>query len=524
MGKEAIHGRRAGALVPLFSIPSSESWGIGEIADLPVFAAWARSAGLTVVQLLPVNEMAEGQSSPYSALSAMAIDPIFIALRQVPEFTSAGGEHGLTSSQREALDQVRRSRSVDYLGVRELKAEVLETLFAEFVEREWRPGTARAAAVNAYLASEGWWLRDYVIFRALHEENGGRYWLDWSPPLRDRQPRALAEARARLDRRILYSAWRQWTAAEQWRQAHTGSGVGVLGDFPFMVSGDSADVWARQDQFRTDASVGVPPDAFSETGQDWGLPVYRWDAHAASDYEWLRQRTRRCAELFDGFRVDHLVGFYRTYVREKDGTSYFVPPAQHEQLAQGERLMEIFASSSAAIIAEDLGTVPDFVRGSLAALGVPGLKVLRWEREWDVETQPFKDSATYPAVSVAISGTHDTETLAEWWDNADADERARAAAMPRLRAAGVTADDRFSPVVRDALLESLYSAGSDLLLIPVQDVFGWRDRINTPALVCEENWSWRLPWPVDRLSSEPEARGRAEALRQLARASGRSPR
>lgn len=524
MGKDVIRGRRAGALVPLFSIPSSESWGIGEIADLPAFAAWARSAGLSVVQLLPVNEMADGQSSPYSALSAMAIDPIFIALRDVPEFLAAGGEQGLSAAQREQLDAVRRSPVVDYGVVRDLKTAVLETAFAAFADTHWTAGTASAAAMNDYMERERWWLHDYVLFRALHEQNRGRYWLEWPAPLRDRDPQALADARSRLDRRILHYAWLQWTAEEQWRRAHTASRVGVLGDFPFMVSGDSADVWARQHEFRTDASVGVPPDAFSETGQDWGLPVYRWDAHAASGYEWLRQRARRCAELFDGFRVDHLVGFYRTYVREKDGATYFVPPAENEQFAQGERLLEIFGSNGAAIIAEDLGTVPDFVRGSLAALGVPGLKVLRWEREWRQDGQPFRDPASYPAVSVAISGTHDTETLAEWWDNADADERARAVEMPRLRAAGIKADDPFSDRVRDALLESLYGAGSDLLLLPVQDVFGWRDRINTPALVCAENWSWRLPWPVDRLLDQPDASERAIALRRLARNTDRSSR
>src|SRR5690606_3823127 len=190
---------------------------------------------------------------------------------------------------------------------------------------------------------------------------------------------------------------------------------------------------SRQEQFRIDASVGVPPDAFSETGQDWGLPVYRWDVHEATGYAWLRQRAQRCFELFDGFRVDHLVGFYRTFVRERDGETYFVPPDEPAQKTQGERLLRLFMESGAAILAEDLGTIPDFVRESLDRLGVPGMKVLRWEREWKQDGQPFRDPATYPAVSVAISGTHDTETMAEWWDNADRDERAAAAALRSLR-------------------------------------------------------------------------------------------
>jgi 4-alpha-glucanotransferase len=182
-----------------------------------------------------------------------------------------------------------------------------------------------------------------------------------------------------------------------------------------MVSADSADVWARQDQFRLDASVGVPPDAFSATGQDWGFPVYRWDVHAASDFEWLRCRARRNVALFDGYRVDHLVGFYRTYFRPHDGTEpQFTPAEEAVQTELGERVLRIFASSGAEIVAEDLGVVPDFVRASLGLLGIPGYKVLRWEREWDVDGQPFIDPLDYPRSAVATSGTHDTEPMAVW--------------------------------------------------------------------------------------------------------------
>jgi 4-alpha-glucanotransferase len=522
---ERSHQRRAGALVPLFSIPSKESWGIGEIADLPLFTEWARTAGLSTVQLLPVNEMADGQSSPYSALSAMAIDPIFIAIRDIAEFAAAGGEQMLTAAQRERLEAVRHSPSVSHGPVRELKTEVLRVLFDRFLEEQWRGGTARAAAMREYVEAERWWLDDYALFRALHAENAGRHWLEWEADLRAREPRALTAARKRLERDILYYTWLQWIAGEQWAAARQAAhGVDILGDFPFMVSGDSADVWVRQNEFRVDASVGVPPDAFSETGQDWGLPVYRWDVHEASGDEWLRQRTSRCTQLFDGFRVDHLVGFYRTFVREQDQTTYFVPPDEPSQLQQGERLLMVFQSSGASIIAEDLGVVPDFVRQSLDRLGVPGLKVLRWEREWAVAGQPFKDPASYPAVSVAISGTHDTETMAEWWDNADPEERAAAAELPHLRKAGIGADQPFCEAVRDALLWQLFAAGSNLVLIPVQDAFGWRERINTPAVVSDDNWSWLLPWPADRLLAEPAATERAGFLRELACATHRSSR
>jgi 4-alpha-glucanotransferase len=285
----------------------------------------------------------------------------------------------------------------------------------------------------------------------------------------------------------------------------------IYGDFPFMVSGHSADVWSRQHEFRLDASVGVPPDATSPKGQDWGLPAYRWEVSAASRHQWLRQRAARSAALFHGFRVDHLVGFYRTYVWERDGSAAFSPVDKSEQRLQGESILRLLGEKGSHIIAEDLGTVPDFVRDSLARLRIPGLKVLRWERLWDEPDQPFRDPVDYPRTSVAMTGTHDTETLADWWDSAEQEERQLCADVPTMRAAGLTTAP-FSPIVRDALLRSLFAASSELLLVPMQDIFGWRERINIPGRI-DGNWTWRLPWPVEDLLTEPVALERANFLR-----------
>ncbi|MBA3885966.1 MAG: 4-alpha-glucanotransferase [Acidobacteria bacterium] len=515
-------GRHAGVLVPLFSIRSQPGWGIGEIADLPRFAAWLQDAGLDMLQLLPVNEMAQGQNSPYSAMTAMAIDPIYIAVGEVEEFAAAGGETSLSREDRAMLAHVRRADTVQYADVRPLKVRAFRAAFARFDETEWQAHSPRARAFQAFCDQQAWWLDEYTVFRALHEEHDARYWREWDPALRDRDPAALEEARSRLSSRIRYFAWLQWIADTQWQRAQEACGnVGIFGDFPFMVSGDSADVWSRQHEFNVDVSVGVPPDAFSDTGQDWGLPAYRWDVIAPGGYEWLRQRVRRCTELFDGFRIDHLVGFYRTYVKSNDGTTAFWPAEEAEQLALGERLLDLFGSTGARIIAEDLGTVPDFVRESLARRRVPGMKVLRWEREWEVDGKPFRDPEAYPADTVAISGTHDTETLAEWWDEADAAERRAAAVIPALKAAGIDPAAPYSDNLRDALLHALFASGSDILLLPVQDVFGWRDRVNTPAVVNDENWSWRLPWSVEDLRTHPVAAERARVLRDLARKSHR---
>ena len=515
-------GRHAGVLAPLFSMPSRESWGVGEVPDLPGFARWLEAAGLDFVQLLPVNEMEEGQNSPYSALSAMAIDPVFIALAQVPEFADIGGEQALDASERARLDRARVARSVDFRSVRAVKGHALHASFAFFRDRHRHTGSARDQAFRLFRDQERWWLDDYALFRALHDAHRGSYWRDWEPELRDRQPQALADAQLRLEATIDYYQYLQWLAHEQWQRARRDCGrVGLFGDFPFMVSGHSADVWARQDEFRIDAAVGVPPDAFSETGQDWGLPVYRWDLQERGDYEWLRQRARRCTELYDGFRIDHLVGFYRTFVRERNGHTCFIPGDEASQLAQGERLMTLFRDSGARIIAEDLGVVPDFVRQSLARFHIPGLKVLRWERDWHHPDQPFRRPSEYGSDSVAISGTHDTETLAEWWDNAGFDERRLCADLPGVRESGCAPDQGFTAQTRDALLRVLFHAASDLVIVPIQDVFGWRERINTPAVVNDENWTWRLPWTVEELQTQPDARERAAFLRRLSQESGR---
>ena len=229
-----------------------------------------------------------------------------------------------------------------------------------------------------------------------------------------------------------------------------------------------------------------------------------------------RSRTPQCGSL-RRLRVDHLVGFYRTFGRPRDGGEpFFTPEKEADQIALGERILEIFREPGAEIIAEDLGTVPDYVRESLARIGMPGFRVFRWERRWHCEGQPFRDPAGYPAASVAATGTHDTEPMAMWWDRADADERRKVADIPSVhRLDAGMADRGFDPTVRDTLLEVLFASGSNLFIAPIQDVFGWRDRVNEPAIVDDENWTFQLPWPSDRLSEVPDAVERQRFLRGL---------
>ncbi len=513
--------RHAGVVLPLFSAASEASWGIGEIPDLALLARWLRRARLDFLLVLPVNEMAPAHHSPYSTVTAMAVDPIFLRVSAIPEFAAIGGEAALPSDRRRALDAVRAAPAIDYAAIRELKDASLRAVFARFEEEHWQPQTARAKSFARFASRERWWLDDYTLFRVLRERFEDAPWWEWPAQLASRDRAALDEVRRSHESDLRYHAYLQWVAHDQWRAARRSAApVQLLGDLPFMVGADSADVWANDESFARDLSVGTPPDAFSATGQDWGLPAYRWDAVVRDDFRWLRARARRGAELYDGYRVDHVIGFYRTWVRPSRGEAYFTPESEDDQKELGRRVLSLFIESGVCVIAEDLGTVPDFLRESLAELGVPGFKVLRWEREWEDPGQPFIDPRQYPAVSVATSGTHDTDTMADWWDTAPREEREALLEVPGL--AGLSPDQPFGDGVRDTLLRQLYESGSNLLLLPLQDVFGWRDRINTPATVGQDNWTWRLPFPVEALVGRPDALERAAFLRKLAEATGRN--
>ncbi|BDG03883.1 4-alpha-glucanotransferase [Anaeromyxobacter oryzae] len=515
--------RQAGVLLPLFSLRSASDWGVGEIPDLVPFTRWARDAGFSIVQILPVNEASRGQNSPYGALSAFALDPVYIAPSTLEDFEAAGGEGALPDETRRRLDAVRAAPSVRWDEVRALKRVAFDLAFERFVRDEWNRRTGRARALEAFAREEADWLDEYTLFVALHDrEMGGRGWTDWPAPLANRDPAALADARARLSREILFHTWLQWQGEEQWHAArHDANAGGVLlgGDLPFMVATDSADVWSRRGDFRLDARVGVPPDAFSATGQDWGLPVYRWDVMEREGHVWLRARARRMADLYDLYRVDHVVGVYRTYFFPNDGgKAAFVPDVEAAQTHNGETVLGLLGQD-ARVIAEDLGVVPDFVRASLQRLEIPGYRVQRWEKEWKAPGEPFRDPARWPALSVATTGTHDTESVADWYEAMSPQERAQLLEIPALAPLRAEPPARFDDRVRDALLGMIYGSGSDLLLLPFQDVFGLRERVNVPGTVTDANWTYRIPMDLAALAADRAAR---ERLRGLAVASGRA--
>src|SRR5688572_11780983 len=177
--------RRAGISVPLFSLRSTRSWGIGEIGDIPAMAEWLRAANQSVLQILPLNELAPSESSPYSALSAMAIDPQFISIWMMDD------AHGLDSEWHNEIEEVRRAPKIDYKSVRDLKARALKAAFERFVQTDWQPDAGRAATFRAYIEAESWWLDEYSLYGALRADAGERAWPDWSAERRDRHPASI---------------------------------------------------------------------------------------------------------------------------------------------------------------------------------------------------------------------------------------------------------------------------------------------------------------------------------------------
>lgn len=513
--------RAAGIAVPLFSLRGSHDLGSGTILDLIPLIDWLDRWHQRVVQLLPLNEAAPGEASPYTTLSVFALDPSYISVSGVADIADndRAREWLESAAVRRRVRRLRQScwrhRDASY----RLNLHVLALGFRRF---EVAGSKQRRAAFEGFCHEQAWWLDDYALFRALEERARWASWETWPQALRCRDPKALRQATAELQPRIRFAKYLQWVAAEQWRQVRAHArrrGVLIKGDLPFVCGRNSADVWAHSELFDLSGSAGAPPDEFSASGQTWDLPLYRWAEMRRQGFAWWRRRAGQARALYDLFRIDHVIGLYRTYAIPvcAGGTSGFVPGDESEQLMQGEALMRAIldeAAGMSGVIAEDLGTVPKWARQSLMKLGVPGYKVLRWEKR-DGE---YIDPRSYSPLSIATSGTHDTDTLAAWCDGLTGDDRFTLCRWLDLDSALSTQPSALAL----ALLRRLYEAASVLTIIPIQDLFGWRERINTPATIERHNWAYRLPVQTDELDQLPGIWERMELIRDLVDRNGRN--
>ena len=506
-------GRISGVLLPLFSFRSKSDFGIGDFGALPAFFRWMTRAKQRLLMLLPLLPTAPGDPSPYSTRSAFGLNPLFIDLAAIPEFQDAGGFGALSAEDKGRLEEARGSPRIRYDLVFALKGAALDRAFARFEELHVRARDRRAQAFEDYRAEQAHWLDSFCLFTALSQHQQQRPWWEWPAQVRDRQPQALEAQKKALEREVRFQAWLQWVAEVQWQKVREEAqrcGILLCGDEPFIIGQDSADAWANPHILRRDARLGVPPDDFSATGQDWGLPYFDFEQMERDDYGWLRSRAKKAASYYDLRRVDHAVGYFRQWIRdEQTPAGRFIPPDEPSHRALGEKTFKLL-SEGAGIVAEDLGVIPKFVRETLTRLGIPGYRVLRWERDDGVYRNPHE----FPALSLVCTGSHDTEPVREWWETATDDERASIARVyPEFL--GVPFAKEFTPAVHQALLAAAEGSGSGICVIPWQDILGTRDRINLPGSMSDANWSYRMAQPVEELLSREETRKGAELIARL---------
>ncbi|MBA2670016.1 MAG: 4-alpha-glucanotransferase [Gemmatimonadetes bacterium] len=491
--------RSAGILLHPSSLPGP---GIGTIGgEALAFIDALAEAGQSAWQILPLVAVDEG-GSPYSGLSAFATNPLLIDLRRL--VSDGLLEEGDPVGYRE-----QPGDRIDYPRVNEWKQELLGRAF-----RAFRSGAAQQmdGPFTEFCRTQAPWLDDFSLFMALRTRYHGGAWTSWDQPVRDRDPEALAQIREEMREEIEFHRFQQFLFERQWQVLSEHArrrGIAIIGDLPIFVAQDSADVWANRELFELDvvgkpvAVSGVPPDYFSETGQRWGNPLYRWDVLLDTDYDWWARRFQRTLQAVDVVRIDHFRGF----------EAYWEVPGDQETALNGrwvpgpgrgffDRLAQKLGPLP--VIAEDLGLITREVEELRDALGFPGMRVLQFAFDGDASNPHLPEN--YTENSVAYTGTHDNDTIRGWWDGATHAEKV--SVLSRIQAQ--TSDIHWQ------LIALVAASRARLTIVPAQDLLGLGNeaRMNTPGTAAG-NWSWRFGG-FDESDREKLAR-----LREVTRETGR---
>jgi 4-alpha-glucanotransferase len=347
------------------------------------------------------------------------------------------------------------------------------------------------AEFEAFCQAQLGWLDDYALFMALAEQFGARHWSEWDPPLASRDGAALQAAAARYAARVGFWKFCQWCFFRQWlalKAYANHRGVKVVGDAPIFIAYQSADVWVRPELFELDprgkplAVAGVPPDAFSVTGQRWGNPLYRWSAHAREGYAWWIERIRRTFELVDIVRIDHFRGFAGYWEIPVDE-----PTAVHGRWmpGPGEKLFKAIANTlgPTPIIAEDLGVITPDVVALRKKFALPGMRILQFAFGSD-SANPYLPH-NHESDTVVYTGTHDNDTTLGWWAAASDAERHHVRDYLNTDGHEIHWD----------LIRAACSSVADTAIVPLQDILGLDSahRMNFPGQ-GEGHWEWRFSW------------------------------
>ncbi|WP_344827604.1 malto-oligosyltrehalose synthase [Rurimicrobium arvi] len=476
------HTRGSGVLLPVFSLPSES--GIGDFGPgARSFIQFLHAAGQRYWQILPLNPVqAQQDYSPYSATSSMAINPMLIS----PEQLLADG---LIS--RADLPHLPAKKHIDYAHCDRMRQELLEKAYHNFTLRQW---DKLHFHFNAFCTKESWWLNDYALFTVISREHNGLPWYEWPEAFRKRDIgvlTAFADARAEELRLI---RWAQFIADRQWKMLRDDcriAGIKVIGDLPFYLNHNAAEVWANpgifqlDEQYRMKLSSGVPPDYFSETGQLWLMPTYKWDALREDAYSWWIQRLRRNTEQFDLLRLDHFRAFESFWeVAASEATAVNGNWIKGPGAAFFEQVTKELGQLP--FIAEDLGEEMDAVYTFRKELGLPGMKVLQfaWGRNMAVSVDIPHN---YTPECFVYTGTHDNNTTNGWFVNdtdASVKECMEAYTGKKIRPENVSSE----------LIRIAYASVAATAIIPMHDLLNLDAsyRINTPGSAAG-NWNIRIP-------------------------------
>jgi 4-alpha-glucanotransferase len=479
--------RAGGVLLHPTSLPGP--YGVGDFGpEARGFVDWLASAGCTLWQILPIGPTGIG-NSPYQCRSAFAGNPLLIS----PDLLVRDGLLRKSDLEdRPAFRETGRGvRRVDFERASAWKSALLRRAFERF-KADASENLRQAFA--AFRAEQAGWLDEFALFMALKETTNDRAWVDWPEPLRAHDREGIAAARRDLGEAITRRSFFQLLFFRQWWElrdyAHS-AGIQIIGDLPIFAAGDSADVWTNPQLFHLDGLgrptvvSGVPPDYFSETGQLWGNPLYRWEEHERTQYDWWCRRLLATLALFDVVRLDHFRGFVACWeVPAGNPTAQigrWVPaPGRALFEALFERLPAHLVERELPLIAEDLGVITPDVTNLRDALNVPGMRILQFGFS---EPQPLFLPHNYIKHCVAYTGTHDNDTARGWLDSASEDEARYALEYLQATRRGIAWE----------MMRAIWASVATYVIVPMQDLLGLgtRARMNYPGRPSG-NWSWRL--------------------------------
>jgi len=465
--------RKSGILMHITSLPGPH--GIGTMGkNAYKFIDFLKASGQSCWQILPLTPTGYGDS-PYQSCSTFAGNPYLIDLDLLVE------EGLLLPSDIEDIAWCEKDTKVNFGTQYNHRLAVLRLAYARFQD---------CAAFDTFCHENSAWLGDFALFLALKETHGGKAWNQWEAPLKYRDPDAIWQSRQELKEQIRFYCFVQYLFSKQWQALRTyahENGISIIGDVPIYVPLDSADVWSNPDLFQLDeelnpiAVAGCPPDAFSEDGQLWGNPLYRWERMGQNGFIWWIRRLAAAGKRYDMIRLDHFRGFESYW-----SVPYGDATAKNGKWIPGPGMDLVNAIRSAlpdlSFIAEDLGFLTQEVLDLRDNSGYPGMKVLGFA--FDSREPSDYLPHTYIANTVCYTGTHDNMTTRQWFETASEDAVAYAKEYMCLNETeGLTWG-----VIRTAM-----SSVSDLCIVPIQDCLdlGEEGRMNFPGTMTDANWTWR---------------------------------